>query len=107
MRSDVIDRRLRVVVVVLLATPATGICNVVVAVDVAIRALPRRNGVHTSQRPAGCSVIEGAVHPVDSVMALLAGCGEVCPDVINRSLRVVVVILMATDRSEKRRVGQE
>ena len=99
MRSDVIDRRLRVVVVILMATDATGVRNVVVAVDVAVGALPRRHGVHSSQRPSGCGVIEGAVHPVDSVVALLASCGEVCPDVVNRRLRVVVVILMATDAS--------
>ena len=99
MRSDVIDRRLRVVVVILMATDATGVRDAVVVVDVAIRALPRRHGVLASEGPPGSRMVKGAVHPVDSVVALLAGCGEVCPDVINRRLRVVVVILMATDAS--------
>ena len=94
--GDVIHRRGRVVVVLLVTTHTGGNSDVVVAVDVTIRALPRWNGMLSGQGPAGCGVIESAIHPVDRVMALLAGRREIGGDVIHWRGRVVVVLLVAT-----------
>src|ERR1019366_2039073 len=86
----------RFVIVGRMARIAKGGSDVVVAIDVAIRALPRRNSVLASQRPSGLRVVEGSIHPVDGVMTGLAGRGKLCRDVIDRSFRVVVIVLVAT-----------
>jgi len=93
---NVVHRRLRVVVIVLVTTHTGGNSDVVVAVDVTIRALPRWNGMLSGQGPAGCGVIERAIHPVDRVMALLTGRREIGGDVIHGRRRVVVVLLVTT-----------
>ena len=49
-RIRVINRRQRLVVIVLMAAHARRVRNVVVVVDVAIRTLPRRNGVRSRKR---------------------------------------------------------
>ncbi len=77
-----------------MATHTTGIGDVVVVIDVAVRTGSRRNGMRSGQRPAGCRVIENAVHPIARVVALLARRREVCTDVIDRRFRVVVIVLM-------------
>ena len=56
--AQVIDRRFRVVVVSLMTGNAIGIGDVVVVVDVAIRALAGRNLVRTSERKSSFCVIE-------------------------------------------------
>src|SRR5579864_5937398 len=61
-----------VVVVGLMATHAGGRRNVVVVIDVAIRTLPRWNGMRAAQRESGGRVIELPVGPLHRVMALLA-----------------------------------
>jgi len=52
LRGDVVYRSLGVVVIVLVTADARCHGDVVVVVDVAIGAGPRRNGVHSGQRPA-------------------------------------------------------
>lgn len=47
-------------------------------------------------------MVEGGVGPLDRIVARLAGCGERSRNVIHRSRRVVVIILVTTDAS---RVG--
>lgn len=95
MRGGVVRVR-RPVVVGRMARIAKGSGDVVVVVDVTIRALPRRHSMESSQRPARLRVVEGAIHPVNGVMTHLASCGKLCRDVIDRRLRIVVVVLMAT-----------
>ena len=56
--------------------------QVVVVVDVAVRALPRRHRVSTGQWESRRSVIEFRIQPVVSAMATLARGGELGGDVI-------------------------
>ena len=51
-------RTLRVVVVGLVARDACGVGDVVVVVDVAIRALPGRHSMRTRKRESGLRVVE-------------------------------------------------
>ena len=69
--------------------------QVVVVVDVTIRALARRHGVRTGQNESGARVIELAVRPGHSVVTLRARGWET--GMRNRRGRGVVVGLMATD----------
>ena len=94
---NVVHRRRGVVVVVLVAAHARSIGEVVVAIDVAVAASARRYGVRASEGPAGGGVIKRAIHPVDGVMAALAGGGEMGPNVVDRRLGVVVIGLVAAD----------
>jgi len=50
--------------------------QVVIIVDVAISTSARRHSVQASQSEASRGVIELAVGPLNSVVALLAGCRE-------------------------------
>jgi hypothetical protein len=58
MRSDVVHRRGCRVVVIHVASHAGGARQVVVVINVAIRALPRRHRVRSDQREAGRGVVE-------------------------------------------------
>src|SRR5450631_4493517 len=88
-------RSLRVVVISLVTRDARGDGDVVVVVDMAIGASPRRNHMGIGQRPSGLRVIELAIRPEGRVMALFAGRREA--GVRHRSLRVVVISLVARD----------
>jgi len=92
----------RPVVVGLVATDARRIRNVVVAVDVALRT-SHRCSMETRQRPARRRVIELAVRPQNRVVAGLAGRRETGSNMVHRSLRVVVVRLVARHAG---RIGQ-
>jgi len=83
---------------------ARGDRDVVVAVNVAVAASPRRYCVAAGQCPARGRMVELAVHPIDGVMARLAGRWEMRSNVIDRRLRLVVVVLVATDASRDRDV---
>ena len=74
----------RTVVIRLVARVAIRIGDVVVAVDVAIRAGPWRHSVLAGQCPASLRVIELAVCPRHRVMAYLASCRELGSNVVNR-----------------------
>ena len=103
-RPNVIHRRLRVVVVVLVAAHARRVRNVVVAIDVAIRTLPGRNRMRARQRPPGGRVVKRSVCPLDCVVTLLAGRREVRANVVHRRLRIVVVVLVTADARRVRDV---
>jgi len=94
-------RTVRVLEVRLMARNAQGAIQVVVVVDMAVRARARRHCVRAGQREASLCVIELTVGPLDGVMALLAGGREA--GVRHRTLRAVVVILMACNTQ---RAGQ-
>jgi len=66
----------RSVEVLQVARYARGLGQVVVVVDVAVRALPWRNGVRTSQRKAHNGVVKLGIDPVVEAVALFAGRGE-------------------------------
>ena len=68
--------------------------QVVVVVDVAIDALPRRHGMRTGQNESGGGVIELAIGPGHGVVTLLAGRRE--PGMRDWRCSRVVVRLMAT-----------
>src|SRR5215471_10359192 len=61
---------------------ASGGTQVVVVIDVAIGALPRRNSVHSGERKPGAVVVELRVCPVAGAMALLASLREVRSHVV-------------------------
>ncbi len=100
--TGVRHRTLRVVVIGLMARNARSVRDVVVVVDVAVGARPRRDRVRARQRKAGLRVIELAVRPLDRVMALLAGSREA--GVRHRAFCVVVIGLVARDASGVRDV---
>ena len=97
---NVINRCLCVVVIRLVARYASGIRQRVVVVHMALRA--RRRRMETSQRPSRRGVVELAIRPQHGVVAAFARCREAQPNVVDRSLRVVVVRLVA---AYTRRVG--
>ena len=76
--------------------------QVVVVVDVTIRALARRYGVRTGQNESGGRVIELPVGPGHSVVTLLARCRET--GMRDWRCSRVVVSLMATDAGRRRDV---
>ena len=94
-------RTFRIVEIGLVARNAERAVQVVVIVDVAVGARPRRNRMGTRQREAGLRVIELAIRPLDCVMTLLAGRREA--RVRHRTFRVVVVGLVATDAGRRQR----
>lgn len=67
--------------------------QIVVVVDVAVRALAWRHRVQTGQRESGAVVIERRTEPRARVMALLAGLREILRDVIwiGRALEIFQV----------------
>jgi hydrogenase maturation factor len=67
--------------------------QVVVVVDVAIGALPRRHGVQSGQLKPGSAVIEDCVQPGAGAVALLTSLREIRRDVIRirRALKVLQV----------------
>ncbi len=80
--ASVCHRSGRVVEIGLVARYAGSIGDVVVVVDVAIRALPRRDRMHSGQRKGGLRVIEGRGLPCTGGMAGLASLGESARHVI-------------------------
>jgi len=102
-RGDMVHRRSRGVVVVLVARHAGGARQVVVVVNVAIRALTRRHSVRSRQHEAGAVVIEGRIQPGSRVVALVAGLREVRRDVIRirRALEVLQVASHASSTAQR------
>jgi len=96
----VIHRRLRVVVVRLVAENACRVREIVVVVGMAARAWCSQ--VRPRQRPACRRVIKLAIRPHHRVMALLAGGREA--RVIHRRFRVVVIRLVAGNARRHRDV---
>ena len=106
-----------VVVVGLMAADTGGRQRRVIAVDVAVRTLPRWNQVRPGQRECSVVVVEGGVRPYHCVMAQLAGSWKsrrrvrriVCPGVILLMTRVaqsagqVVVVVDVAIRALPRR----
>ena len=92
---DVIHRRLRIIVIRLMARDAGGGGQVVIVVDVTIRTCPRRNGVTAREREPGGAVIERGVEPGTRGVALVASLREIRRDVI-RVGRSLVVLQVAT-----------
>ena len=93
-RGNVIRIR-RALIVLEVARHASGAVQRVIVVDVAVSALPRWNRVQAGQRKSGGGVIELAIRPLHSVVALLAGGWKA--RVRNRARGSVVVILVTTD----------
>jgi len=79
---DVVHRRGRRVVVVHVARRTCRAGQVVVAVDVAIRALPRRRQMRTAQSESRAVVIEFAIRPKHAVVAGLTCSREMGGDVV-------------------------
>ena len=90
----------RSLVVLLVARIARRARQVVVVVDVAIRALPRRHDMHSGQCETSRRVIELSVAPLHRVVTLLTRCRK--SRMRDRSCSVVVVVLMA---AHARRAG--
>jgi len=67
----------------------------VVIVDVAIRALARRNSMQSGQREAGRRMIELGIVPLHRIVASFAGVGE--PAVRHRSGRAGEIFLVAAE----------
>jgi len=75
--------------------------QIVVIVDVAVRALAWRHRVQSGQRESGAVVIERRAEPRARVMALLAGLREILRDVIWIA-RALKIFQMARDTSRAR-----
>ena len=70
-------RRIRGAIVVALMTRNARIaCQVVIVVDVTVRANPRRHGVHSDQGETGVVVIKRGICPVNRVVTRFASRGE-------------------------------
>src|SRR3982074_840070 len=82
-----------------MARDATGNGKVVVIVDVAVRALPRRNRVHSRQRKSCRVVIEGSIEPRRRVMTLLAGLREVSRNMVRIGCAPKILQVAAYARS--------
>ena len=101
-RSNMIYRRFSVVVVGLVAGHACRAGQVVVVVDVALRA--RRSRVEARQCPPRAGMVKLAIRPQNGVMAAGASRREAQRNVVDWRLRVVVVRLMARDAGRIRQV---
>ena len=91
-RRDVIRIR-RALEIFQVAGHARRTRQVVVVVDVAIGALPRRHGVKSGQLKPSSAVIEDCVQPGTGAVALRAGLREIRRDVIRirRALEILEV----------------
>ncbi len=69
--------------------------QIIVVVDVAIGASPRRNGVRVGQRKSRGRVIKLAIGPNHSIVTAFASCGEARLNVVYRRGRGVVILQMA------------
>ena len=92
-RRDVVYRGLRAVVIGLVASYAGGVRQMVVVVRMAQSAL--HGGMESGERPARRGMVELSIRPHNGVMAALAGRREAGRNVVDRSLRAVIVRLMA------------
>ena len=92
-QRNVVNWRLRVVVVRLVARHAGRAGQLVVVVDVAQRALQSRMG--SGQGKAGCGVVKRRARPIGSAVAAIAGRWQAQRDMVDRRLRTVVILLMA------------
>ena len=92
-RRNVVHWRGRGVVVVLVARQAGRAGEVVIVVDMAVSALPRRRRMRAGQGESSAVVVEGRIQPGSRVVALVAGLREVRRHVIRvrRSLEVFQV----------------
>ena len=95
-------RAVRVLEIGLVARDAERAVQVVVIVDVAVGAGPRRDRVRTSQREASLRVIELAIRPLNGVVTLFAGGREA--GMRHRALGVLVVGLVTRNASRDRDV---
>jgi len=93
----------RPVVIRLVAAHTGCVGDVVVAIDVALRACHRRS-VEARQWPARRGVIKLACGPDDGVMARLTSRGEARRNMVDRSLGVVVVRLVTRHTGRTRQV---
>ena len=96
--SRVSDWRCRVVVISLVASDASRAGQTVIVVDMAIGAQTGRNRMISGKREPRTGMVEGGVHPVRGVVALVAGLREVCCHVI-RVCRSLVVLQVAAHAS--------
>ena len=94
----------RALVILQVATDASRAGQIVVIVDVTVRALARWHGVGSRQSETGGGVIELAVGPGYRVMALLAGRREPSRNVVHRRDGSVVIGLVAAYASRIRQV---
>ena len=93
-RRDVV--RIRCPLVVLQVTGHARVRGqVVVVIDMAVGALPRRHRVHTGQGEGGKRVIERRVRPGDRVMTLIAGLREASRNVVRIGSRLIVLQMAA------------
>jgi len=76
-RRHVVHRRHCVGVIGLMARYARGATQVVIVIDMAIGALPRRHRVRSAERETGAAVIERRIRPRGCVVALLAALREI------------------------------
>ena len=90
-RGHVVHRAECRVVVGLMAAHAGSSGDVVVVVDVAVRTLPRRHRVRSSQREPGRVVVESCIQPAGGAVTLLTGLREVRRHVIRirRALEIL------------------
>ena len=98
----------RVVVVGLMASKAHGRQRCVIAIDMAIAALPGRHGVRTSEGEGRVVVIKHRVCPDVGVMTTLTGRRK-SRHLMNRVIRAGVVLLMTrvADRAVERVVAAD
>ena len=84
----------RIVVVRLVARHACRAIEAVIVVNVAVRTLPRRNGVTACQRESGTGVVERRIHPVRGVVTCIASLREIGRHVV-RIRRALIILQMA------------
>ena len=91
--SHVVHRSEGRVVVGLMAAHAGRSGDVVVVIDVTVRALTRRHGVRSAQREPSGAVVEGCIQPTGRVVTLLTGLREIRRHVIRirRALEIFQV----------------
>ncbi len=88
------NRTFRIVVIRLVARHARCVRQIVVVVDVAVRASARRDCVASGQRKASAVVIERGVQPCRGTVAGIAGLREISRDVV-RIRRALIVLQVA------------